>query len=36
MFRTITREEAARLGHMAWFVWVDSKIVYRTNVAARS
>jgi hypothetical protein len=31
MFRTITAEEAARLGRFAWFVWVNGKIVWRTN-----
>lgn len=35
MFRTITREEANRLGHMAWFVWVDGRIVYHTNVPVK-
>ena len=31
MFRTITKEEADKLGRLAWFVWVDGKIVWRTN-----
>jgi hypothetical protein len=33
MFRNITAEEAARLGRLAWFVWIDSKIVWRTYAA---
>jgi hypothetical protein len=34
MFRIITAEEAARLGALAWFVWVDGKIQWRMNVRA--
>lgn len=33
MFRIITKEEADRLGRMAWFVFVDGKIQFRTGVA---
>ncbi len=30
MFRTITKAEAGRFGSLAWFVWVEGKIVWRT------
>lgn len=31
MFRTITKEEADKLGRFAWFVWVNGKIEWRTH-----
>lgn len=34
MFRIITADEAARLGSLAWFVWRDGKIEWRTNIRA--
>jgi hypothetical protein len=34
VFRNITKEEADRLGSLAWFVWVNGKIQWRTNVEA--
>lgn len=35
MTRRITREEAKRLGALAWFVWTPSGIVWCTNVRAK-
>lgn len=32
MFRIITKEEADRLGSLAWFVFIDGRIQWRTNV----
>lgn len=32
MFRIISKEEFDRLGHMAYFVWIDGKIQFRTNI----
>jgi hypothetical protein len=34
MFRIITKQEADRLGSMAWFVIFDGHIEWRTNVKA--
>lgn len=31
MFRNITKEEADRLGRLAWFVWIGARIQWRTN-----
>ena len=31
MFCIITKEEADKLGRLAWFVFVDGKIQWRTN-----
>jgi len=35
MTRTITREEATRLGRLAWFIFVNGNIVWQTNVSAK-
>lgn len=32
MFRIISKNEADLLKNLAWFVWIDGKIQYRTNV----
>lgn len=32
MFRIVTREEATKLGSLAWFVWRNGQIEWRTNV----
>ena len=34
MYRIITADEAARLGSLAWFVWANGKLQWRTNVRA--
>ena len=36
MFRIITAEEADKLGSLAWFVWRNGKIEFRTNVPPAS